>query len=358
MAEFEVFGLVFNVLIIAISFIVLNWASNLAINNAVKVANVTKLGKTAIGFSLIAFATSLPELVVAFVASSSGNAALSIGDVLGSNIVNICIIVGLAAFLVYYVGARRKKNGAIVTEKRLDNIVPQFAKSELSNINFGIFISSLVPLVLIFFNIPSWIIGIVLIGIFIVYMYQISKVHIPEEDGVPMPDEDKSKLKKYLIYTISGALGVVVSSYFLVQSAVSIATTAGLSQQIIGATIVAIGTSLPEITMDIKAMLKGHPGLAFGDVIGSSFVNITLILGVTLLVPAVVGSTVIINMSVFQNLVIFSIITNLFFWYALSKGKIGRREGIIFLFIYALFIATTLGLNIAGVNNWFINLLN
>ena len=83
-----------DVLIIAVSFLVLNWASNLAINNAVKVSTITRLGKTAVGFSMIAFSTSLPELTVAFIAALSGGAALSIGNVLGSNIVNICVIVG------------------------------------------------------------------------------------------------------------------------------------------------------------------------------------------------------------------------------------------------------------------------
>jgi cation:H+ antiporter len=174
-------------------------------------------------------------------------------------------------------------------------------------------------------------------------MYKISKVRIPRENGDATPEE-KNRLKRYLLFTILGALGVVVSAYFLVESAVAIATSIGISQQIIGATIIAFGTSLPELTLDLKAFLRGHSGLAFGDLIGSSFVNITLILGVTLFVPALVGSPVQLNMSVFQNLVIFSIITNLFFWYFLSRDKISWKEGVVFLSIYALFLATTLGL--------------
>ena len=90
-------------------------------------------------------------------------------------------------------------------------------------------------------------------------------------------------------------------------------------------------------------MLRGHSGLAFGDIIGSSFVNITLILGITLFVPALVGSQITMNMSVFQNLVLFSIVTNLIFWYFLSRGQIGKKEGAIFLLIYILFIITTIG---------------
>src|SRR5512138_1477908 len=102
--------LIVNVLIIAISFIALNWASNLAINNAVKVSTITQLGKTAVGFSLIAFSTSLPELTVAVIAAVSGGAAVSVGNVFGSNIVNICVIIGLAALLLHLKKIKGKIN--------------------------------------------------------------------------------------------------------------------------------------------------------------------------------------------------------------------------------------------------------
>lgn len=339
MAEILVAGFVINILVIAVSFLVLNWASNVAINNAVKVATATQLGKTAVGFSMIAFSTSLPELTVAFIAAFSGGAALSVGNVLGSNIVNICVIIGLAAVLLYF-KCRRKKN--LPNCSNGINVIPNFAKSELSSIHFGLFISSIIPIILIYIKAATWIVGIVLIAIFVVYMYQLSKIRVPPEECC-ITEEDKAKLKKYIFLTLAGALGVVGSAYFLVESAVGVAQTLGVPQTIIGATIIAFGTSLPELTLDTKSFLKGHPGLAFGDIIGSSFVNITLILGVTLFVPALVGSPVNINISVFQNLIIFTIITNLFFWYFLSREKIGWKEGAVFLFIYGLFLATTLG---------------
>jgi len=342
MVDFGFTPLLINIGIIAVSFIFLNWASNLAINNAVKVSNITRLGKTAVGFSLIAFSTSLPELTVAIIAVFSGGAALSIGNVLGSNIVNISLIVGLATFLVYFQLRRRAKRS---NEHKVPdyNIVPSFAKSELSNIYFGLFISSIVPIVLIFISAASWIVGLVLICIFIGYMYQLSKVRMPEENGDTAAKIEKPKLKRYLSFCIAGALGVVGSAYFLVESAVSIATAVGLSQQVIGATIIALGTSLPELTLDLRAILKGHPGLAFGDIIGSSFVNITLILGVTLFIPSLIGAPLIMRMDIFQNLVLFSIVTNMIFWYFLSRGQIGRKEGAIFLFLYILFLIITVG---------------
>jgi cation:H+ antiporter len=344
MADVILSELIVNVIIIAISFLALNWASNLAINNAVKVATVTRFGKTAVGFSIIAFSTSLPELTVAFIAAFSGGAALSVGNVLGSNIVNICVILGIATVLLFLKTHRKSKAAAGSSHGGNGiNVIPAFAKSELSSIHFGLFISSVIPIVLIYVRAATWIIGLVLLFIFVGYMYQLSKVRLPAENGEVVTEYEKSKLKRYLVLTVAGALGVVISAYFLVESAVSIATSAGISQQVIGATIIAFGTSLPELTLDLKAFLRGHPGLAFGDIIGSSFVNITLILGVTLFVPWLVGTPITMNMNVFQNLIVFSIITNLFFWYFLSRERIGWREGIIFLFIYALFIVTTVG---------------
>jgi cation:H+ antiporter len=312
MVEILLTGFIFDIFVIAVSFLVLNWASNLAINNAVKLATITQLGKTAIGFSMIAFSTSLPELTVAFIAALSGGAALSVGNVLGSNIVNISVIIGLAAILLY-VKSRRKPKGL---KSDGISVIPAFAKSELSSIHFGLFISSVIPIILIYINTATWVVGLVLIAIFVGYMYKLSKVRMPQENGI-VTLEEKGKLKRYLFFTILGALGVVVSAYFLVQSAVGIAQSVGIPQTVIGATIIAFGTSLPELTLDLKSFLRGHPALAFGDIIGSSFINITLILGVTLFVPALVGSPIEMDMSVFQNLVIFSIITNLFFWYFL-----------------------------------------
>lgn len=335
-------GIVGNVFVIAVSFVVMNFASNVAINNAVKVAEITRLGKTAVGFSIIAFSTSLPELTVAIIAAFSGGAALSVGNVLGSNIVNTSLIVGLAAFLVYY-QCRRQTKRAGIQGPRDCNVVPSFAKSELGSVYFGLFISSIIPIVLIFFSSASWLVGLILISVFVGYMYQLSRVRLPVENSGPVIAEESKHFKRYLTFTIAGALGVVVSAYFLVESAIVIAQAAGLSQQVIGATIVAIGTSLPELTLDLKSILRGHAGLAFGDIIGSSFVNITLILGVTLFAPALVGTPVVLIRDEFQNLVLFSIVINLLFWYFLTRGQIGKREGAIFLVMYALFILATVG---------------
>jgi cation:H+ antiporter len=343
MADIFTLNFAINIAIIAVALVFLNIASDAVIKYATKIAAITKLGKTSIGFTLISVSTTLPELTVALSAAVSGGAALSIGNAIGSNVFNIAAILGIGAVIL---GARiyssTKRSRVYVVKS--NNIIPNLDTSELSNIEFGLFIASVVPLILLYVSTEAaWFVGLILLAIFGVYIYRLSKVRITtEEVDAEVTPQEKGKLKQFILFTIVGALGVVISANFMVQAAIDIATTAGVSQQVIGATIVALGTSIPELTIGVKAILRGHPNLALGNIIGAAFFNTTLILGVTLFVPFLLGSTVLINMAIYLNLIIFSIIINTFFWYFLSRKKITWKEGIVFLTIYALFIITTL----------------
>jgi cation:H+ antiporter len=343
MADIFTLNFAINIIIIAVALVFLNIASDAVIKYATKIAAITKLGKTSIGFTLISVSTTLPELTVALSAAVSGGAALSIGNAIGSNVFNIAAILGIGAVILgarIYSSTKRNKACAV----KSNNIIPNLDTSELSNIEFGLFIASVVPLTLLYISTEqAWFVGLILLAIFGVYIYKLSKVRITtEEADAEVTPQEKGKLKQFILFTIIGALGVVISANFMVQAAIDIATTAGVSQQVIGATIVALGTSIPELTIGVKAILRGHPNLALGNIIGAAFFNTTLILGVTLFTPFLLGSTVMINMAVYLNLILFSIIINTFFWYFLSRKKITWKEGIVFLTIYALFIITTL----------------
>jgi cation:H+ antiporter len=338
MSEVVVTQYVVDIIIIAISFVFLNWTSNIVISYALKVSAISKLGKTSVGFTLISLSTTLPELTVALIAALEGGAPLSIGNVLGSNIFNISVVLGLGIVILTLTKIiKRTSSNANGT-----NLILSFPQAQLGSLEFGLFISSIIPLILIYVSTgAAWVVGLILLVIFFAYMYKLAKVRMPDEEEA-IVEEDRSKLKRYIIYTIAGALGIVISANFLVDSAINIATTAGVSQQVIGATIIAVGTSLPELTIGVKAILKGHPNLALGNIIGASFFNTTLILGITFFVPALVGTPLDLNMNIFQNLVVFSIITNLFFWYFISRKELGWREGVMFLFMYVLFVITTI----------------
>ena len=303
----------------------LNRASDLSITHSINVASATGLGKTTVGFILVAFSTSLPELFVAvFAVLEPESVAVSIGNVLGSNIVNICLILGVCFLLIAL------KFPAVATS------LPKMAKSEIGSLNFGLFVASIVPLALLYMGYASRFIGIILLAIFVFYMYQLSKAKTPTEEAPS--GADRQKLSKYAILSVLGAVGVVVCAYFIVESASFLAASVGIPKVVIGATIVAFGTSVPELVTSTSAIKKGHLGMALGNIVGSCFMNITCILGITL-----IASTLSVNVSAFSHVAIFSLIANLLLWYFLSNERIGWREGAILLFMYILFLAISFG---------------
>ena len=317
--------------LVIVFLVVLNQSSHLTITNAIRVSDITGLSKTTVGFLLLAFSTSLPELSVAFIASLGGDAAISAGTVIGSNIVNVCLIIGLGAILV------------ALKRPSTQSLVSPFAKGELGSLYSGLFVASIIPLFLVYLVGANWLVGLLLILVFVFYSFQLVKITVPPEEMPRVSDTVRRRLRLYVALTFLGAIGVIASAHFIVESAVSIAAFMGVPKTLIGATVIAFGTSLPEFSLDIRAFLRGESGLAFGDVVGSCFINMTLILGIGLLLPALLGQPLTMNMLVFLDIVVFSLIANLLLWYFLSMERLGWREGAILLFIYLLFLATSLG---------------
>jgi cation:H+ antiporter len=319
----EQLGILGNALLLIGSLVVLAKASDLTINNAIKVSDMTGFGKTTIGFILVGFSTSLPELFVSvFAALGQGSIGIAVGNVLGSNIANIALILG-ACFLIV-AGTSHKYAG----------FDAGIVKEEIGSLYFGLFMASIIPLALLYFGYASRFMGIILLIIFIVYMVELSRVRTAKNEAAIGPE--KTRMPRYISLAFLGSVGVVVTSYFLVDSASFIAGAIGVPAVVIGSTIVAFGTSIPELATSITSVRKRHLNLAFGNIVGSCFINITCILGVTL-----VASPLTVNITAFSRLAIFSLIANLFLWYFLSLERLTWREGAMFLVIYAVFIATS-----------------
>lgn len=321
----EQLGGIGNVIVLFVSLVVLIRASSLAITNSVKLASVTGLGKTKVGFLLVAFSTSLPELSVAiFAIADQETVGISIGNILGSNIMNICLILGI----VFLIMAIKYPESA--------GFFTKMTRDEVGFLNFGIFVASIVPLLLLYFGYATQFMGIILIGLFIYNMYDLAR---KRETVQEISDTaEKNENKKYFFKSILGIIGVVASSFFIIESASFLAIIAGIPPIIVGATVVAFGTSFPEIVTSVDSVRKGFIDLALGNVIGSCFINITLILGLTfLLAPLNV------DVSAFSDLILFSLISNIVFGYIIQNSSNGKREGIILLVIYAVFIVTSFG---------------
>jgi len=179
-----------------------------------------------------------------------------------------------------------------------------------------------------------------LLCIFAGYIYYLFK----KEVNLGISEEVSKKNASYaFLYFVVGIIGVLVSSRFTVDSAVRIADTFSLSKSLIGATIIALGTSLPELAIDTAAVRKGNIKLALGDAVGSCMTNLTLVLGVTGLLSQ---STF--NITVVSSLIVFLLITNLLFWYFIeTKRKLNRKEGMMFLAIYLIFLIAELSLQVS-----------
>lgn len=324
-AMFEI-GLLGNVLILLVALAILDKSSDLTIDNAIKVAEITGLRKTTVGFLLIAFSTSLPELSVSVFSAIDPERFLgvAIGNVFGANIANTCLILGICLLILAL------KNQSV--KYQLEGLEFEGAR----DLYFGLFIASLIPLALIYVGYASRMVGAFLIALFIFHNIQLFRHRKGEKSS---GSDSKEPATKYTLLALLGVAGVVGSSRFIVESASYIALQLGVPEVVIGATIVSFGTTLPELVTSVDATKKGHIELALGNVVGSGFVNITIILGIALFCGPFR-----VNIGSFSNLVMFSIMANLILWYFLVNERISWRESAILLFMYALFIVTSFGI--------------
>ena len=328
----------FQVLILIASLVGLASSSHFAVKSMEDIAEITGLSDMAAGSIILAVLTSAPELFVAIFSVTGGNSAVSIGDILGSNIFNIGAILGLLGMLGYL---------------RLccSDIILDLADT--------LSIVSLIPLFLVAtqyfsFEIPSQLIGLILLIIFILNTYlllkkknnktkpvcEIQQTCNLKKEGKSNPELDCdmgkntgiNKTKTVIILILSFTL-VVISAQFTVYSASNIAIAFGVPAILVGAKLVAIGTSLPELTLNLEAVRRGRVQLAIGGVVGSNLANITLILGLVLL-----ASPFQVNPSVFLEILPFLLITTIAFWRFVTKGGISRTEGTLLLLSYLAFL--------------------
>jgi cation:H+ antiporter len=318
-------GTVLNAVILIVSLILLDKFSHWTIINSERIADITGFGNTAVGFLLVSLSTSLPELtVVVFSTANEEAVGVAIGNVLGSNIVNVCFTLGTVILYSSW-----KKLSCI-------DFITMITGEDIKSLQFGLFSASIIPLSLIYLGFASRLIGLLLIGLFLWNTWQLTKKREGLKEEGALGDARK-RLTWYSFMLLIGVAGVIGCSYFIVNSATEIATSLGVPKVIIGATIVAFGTSIPELATSLKATKNNSLDLALANIVGSGFLNITLILGFTL-----VAANLRINISAYTNVAIFSLISNLFLWYFLSGERICWREGAVLVTLYAVFLFSSL----------------
>ncbi|TFG09109.1 MAG: hypothetical protein EU539_00295 [Promethearchaeota archaeon] len=321
--------IIISIIILIASLAGLILSSQFIINTIEKFMELTKKSETIIGFVILAAISSFAELTVAIFSIIERVPGIAVGDIFGSHLFNICIVIGILSILGFF------KN---VHEKTLIEMVDVLV------------LASIIPILLLISEFRqilangSIIIGVILISIYFISMYSIGKARIPfltEEDKLNEDNKisgnsiinKKEKIKLLVKIFIGGAI-VVISGRFTIYSAVIIIEYFELVPIAFGAKIISIGTSLPELVICYLAAKKGKINLALADAIGANLTTSTLILGIVL-----VFSPFTINLLIFTELILFIIIVNIILWRFLMKGEIPPYIGMVLILIYIVFQA-------------------
>ena len=313
-----VLSILIQAILLLIFLAILSFSSDLTIKNAEKIARITKLGEMVLGFLLLSIATSLPEMAISFSAVSEDTIGIAIGNLFGSNMVNLSLILGLIALL------------RPVTVPR----------GSLRNISLILFLTSAIPVLLLNVSFPSRITGFLLILVFFYFCYYSMKRKI---SFLKKQFVWKASLMKFLLLLCLGLGLVIISSRISVVLASNIARELEIPESFIGATLIAIGTSLPELSLSLSALKRRKISLLLGNLIGSNLANLTLILGSVLLVT---GFSIT-NFAIFSTLVVNMLILNIVLWIFFGRERLERFEGFSLILIYIFFLASLLGIEIA-----------
>lgn len=309
-----------TVLFLILGLVILVAGAEFLVRGASSISKKANIPPIVIGLTVVAFGTSTPELTVNLLSAFNGATDIAIGNVLGSNIANILLILGVSA-----------------------SIVPLTVQQDTTwkEIPFA-----LLGALLLFFigqdvlfdgattNVLTRIDGVVLLGFFGIFLYYTFGLIKKEEAG---PDVTTYPLWASLLMVVGGITGLVYGGNLLVENATIIARLANLSEALIGLTVVAVGTSLPELATSVVAALKKQSDIAIGNIVGSNIFNVFFILGTTATIYPLPFSTALIydlQINIVATLLLFV------FMFIHSKHKLNRWQGVLFILLYCAYTAS------------------
>jgi len=301
-------------------FVILIIGANILVDGASSIGRKMKMSSVVIGFTIVALGTSLPELIINIFASARGETDLAITNVLGSNIMNTLLIIGVSAFIFHIVPGKRTFYTLVPISLFAAFVLGVFA-------NTGFFVSNHSPAIDI-------IEGLILIFFIILYLY--FSFRFSKSDSDLVAGEIKEfKTGRSVAMIITGVAGLYFGGTWVVDGAVVIASNFGMSSALVGITIIAVATSLPELLTSIIAALKKNSGIALGNALGSNIFNVFMVLGISSVIRPLPFNSEFnfdVGIMITANLVVA------FFVYV-GKGKmITRLEGAIMALVYLMYI--------------------
>lgn len=306
--------MIINLILLALGFIVLIKGADYFVDGASAVAGNFKVSKMLIGLTIVAFGTSAPEFAVSVKSLIAGNVDITLGNVIGSNILNILLILGVSALI----HPLTVKNNTVKKELPITLLITTLLAVLLSD---HLFDSNLT-------NAFTRSDGVVLLLFFLVFIYYLISMMRKKIDDEKQ--ENIMSLSKAILFTVGGIAAIVLGSNLVVDSASFLAKALGVSERMIGLTIVALGTSLPELVTSITATRKGEYDIAIGNVVGSNIFNIGIVIGLPV---TIFGGMSGITFN-YIDLIIMVMSALLLFMFSFNDYKITKKEGIIFLIVF------------------------
>lgn len=305
-----------NYLLLFVGFVILIFGGHWLLKAAVGLSLRLKIPKIVIGMTVVSFATSAPELIVSLNSALEGHADLALGNVIGSNIANLGLVLGIVTII-----------SSISVQKSF--YTTNWPVMMLSSIMLYFFIA--------FDGILQRYEGVILIVtlfVFLVYLLKFQKPAVVDE----MPEDDEElPIHLIVIYHLIGGVGLWVGSELLIKGAVNLALEFGVTERVIGVTIISIGTSVPELAASVIAIIKKEKAISLGNLIGSNIFNIASVLGLTaMIMPINVIDKGLLSNDIIWMIAISTLLLPLIF--IPKKLEISRFKGLVLFLAYLIFI--------------------
>lgn len=307
-------NMIISLLLLAVGFVFLVKGADWFVGGASSIAARLGIPQLVIGLTIVAMGTSAPEAAVSITAALKGSADITIGNVVGSNIMNVLVILGLAASLT---------------------TISVATSTIFREIPFMIAVTALL-LILGLDGTVTLMDGVILWGAFLVYLGYLFRMARNGEADVEEISADRP-IWKSALWTVVGLVFIITGSNVAVEAATDIARALGLSERLIGLTIVALGTSLPELFTSVSAAKRGNADIAIGNIVGSNIFNILFVVGTSALVTPIPFATA------FRTDAMIAIVTSvLLFVCCLHRSRLSRKSGFTLLASYATYFAMVL----------------
>ena len=313
--------MVWPIILLLVGFVVLILGANWLVDGATSVGIRAKLSPLIIGLTIVAFGTSLPELIINVFSCIKGRSGLAIGNIVGSNIMNILLILGIASIIypidVSRISIRRDIPAGFVATLLLGLMANDFFVGQSHTIN--------------------WVEGLVLLVFASGYLYLTTVKNEPsgEVEVIQIP----MGWPKTILFLVIGIVGLYIGGELVSTNAQTIAKAWGMSDAMIGMTVVAIATSLPELVTSVVAAIKKNSGMAIGNVLGSNILNILVVLGISGLITPLQFDT---QMNITLVFLVFANLLMFLFVFTGKGRKISRFEGVLMLLAFSGFMIYTI----------------